>query len=134
MGTDCLAQLEEMHKASAQHLRAETERRIRNARWKASALFPLQAISREGRLIGMVPSAATTHQVGQIEWLAGILGICTRSAYDAVRAGEIPPDCYFYLGRRLRIRTHQVLAWVTVGKPGFDDRKYREAVEVSDEG
>ena len=46
------------------------------------------------------------------EWLAKALGVKNKAVYDIIAAKQIPAECVFRVGARIRIREKQALEWL----------------------
>jgi len=49
------------------------------------------------------------------EWLAEILDMTRQQVYNAVGDGQIPASCIVRVGRRLRFKEAETLAWIKNG-------------------
>ena len=51
-------------------------------------------------------------QLQRVKWLAETLNLSTPQAYKAISKGEVPPNCIFMVGRRIRVIEARVKAWI----------------------
>jgi len=49
------------------------------------------------------------------EWLAEILDMTRQQVYNAAGDGKIPAECIVKVGRRLRFKEAETLAWIKNG-------------------
>lgn len=54
-------------------------------------------------------SVPTLHKV---PWLANLLGISQKQAYEAISARQVPPEIVLRFGRRIRIVEEKAIAWI----------------------
>lgn len=57
-------------------------------------------------------SLPTLHTV---PWLAELLGISRKQAYEAIQAQQVPPEIILRFGRRIRIIEEKAIAWIMTG-------------------
>lgn len=50
------------------------------------------------------------------DWLAKALGVKSKAVYDIIAGKQIPAECVFRVGARIRIREKQALEWLN-GRP-----------------
>ena len=54
-------------------------------------------------------SLPTLHRV---PWLAELLGISEKQAYEAIAAKQVPPAIILRFGRRIRVVEEKAIAWI----------------------
>ena len=68
------------------------------------------------RHLRAVPPPTTTlptlHRVG---WLAELLGISEKQAYEAIAAQQVPPEIILRFGCRIRVVEEKAIAWIMSG-------------------
>ena len=71
------------------------------------------------QLVKPLPTSAlpTLHRV---PWLAELLGISEKQAYEAIASQQVPPSIILRFGRRIRIVEEKAIAWIMRGETGGD--------------
>lgn len=48
----------------------------------------------------------------RVDWLAGLLDVPLAQAYDVISSGQMPANCVFRVGRRIRLHEDRVREWM----------------------